>query len=224
MSEKASAKYPIFLQCTAYTLDEYWIDILRECSLGKFPKGLTILHNNTMRVTVGKKKYEMIPMHDDPLEMFKLCMEVFKSKLGMTSSRDHKAKNKHFEHVKSQNAPHLHTTWDEVKKHKVEKDSCLNDYVLRLQRRHDLTTDETIHVARLIRCGLLFKSIDSKSIEFDDGRIVTISNLKYNSKTRQFGIAVPTKKGGALKLSSKSTNDNPLKKEVQRYIEKINIL
>ena len=161
MSRK-EPKYPIFLECSQYTLDEYWIDIFKNCSLGKFPKGM-IVYANTIRVTVAKKKYEMIDMHDDPLEMFKLCMDVFKNKLKMTSSRDHRVKNEEFEKIKKKRDVTL-STLEIVKKHKVEKDRCINDFILRMQSKHSLTIDEARRLSKIVKSGLLFKTIHSQNI------------------------------------------------------------
>lgn len=214
-----STKYPIFLECTEYTLDEYWIDILKNCSLGKFPRGMTMVDDGkTMKITVNKKKYEMIDVHDDPLEMFRVCMDIFKNKLKMTSSRDHRMKAKEFEESKEKSDRTKIKSWDVIKKHKVEKDMCIHDFVLRMQQKHSLSDEETIYLSKLIKVGILFKTINSSHILIKGGSIEDITNL-HRSKDGKFSIDSTI--NAKIKSSSKNANENPLKKEIIKYLERI---
>ena len=215
-----STKYPIFLECTEYTLDEYWIDILKNCSLGKFPRGMTIVDDGkTMKITVAKKKYEMIDvLHDDPLEMFRVCMDIFKNKLKMTSSRDHRIKVKEFDETKGKSDREKIKSWDEIKKYKVEKDMCIHNFVLRMQKKYSMSDDETIHLNRLIKIGILFKTINSSHILIKNGYIEDITNLNYINGKFTIDNSINVK----IKTSNnKNANDNPLKKEIVKYLERI---
>lgn len=206
-----NVKYPIFYECSQYTLDEYWINVLQNCSNGKFPKGLSVINGKTMKITVNKKN-EMIDINEDPMEMFKICMNIFKNKLGMTSMRDHKLLSEEFKKIKEIKNPNK--TWDSLKKIKSNRDTCIYNFVLQLQNKHNFVNEEAIYICKLIKCGLLFKNIQNKHIIINNGKIQDITILR--KKNNSFFIDSPIN----IKIKKYKTSiENPFKKELKKYIE-----
>lgn len=210
-------KYPIFLECSEYTLDTYWIDILQSCALGKFPKRMSMADATTIKVmSENKKKHELFAIKDDPKEAFMLCMKIFKDILGMKSKRDQKAVVEEFEN-RANNEEHIQfETWDSIKP-KSHRERFLNDYVIEMKKKHNLTYDGCSMLRKKIQTGLLFKQIKSEHIVFDNMKIHDITNLTYNEKTKSFDLK------GTIDIkqakTAQTTKANPNIKSMEKYIE-----
>ena len=210
------AKYPIYAKCSQYTLDDYWKDVLYNCSLGKFPPKMSMVDKETIKITNSKKSFEMFDVTDDPLEMFKLVMDIFKNKLDMKSDRDRKIKIEKFNTKNLDKA--VYSRWEEVKQ-KVVKDKLINDFVLMKRDEYTLTDAECDSCMKVIKSGLLFKVIKSENIVLKDSSISDIGNLKFDETSRSFEVigVIEAKK----KIATVSaTHVNPLIKEVEKYVER----
>lgn len=206
-------KYPIFLECSKYTLDSYWVDVFHNCSLGKFPKRMTLM-DGTIRVSIdGKKKFEFFETKDDPKEMFQLCMDIFKNKMKLKSLRDYDQNVKDFE-SNNQDEDKVYERWDEVKPKSI-KEKFINEFVIRKKSEYKLSYSKCIDLGRIIRTGILFKIIKSENIIFTN-KIENITNLIYHKDKGYF-----TLNGDIfvkLKKEVSSSNENPLKKRIEKYI------
>lgn len=212
-----NTKYPIFIKCSNYTLDEYWKDIFVNCSLGRFPRGISYMHTQSqIKVTDPKKKIEYFQIKDDSTEMFKMMMFIFKEKLKMVSEKDKQRKKNDFENISVEIK--TFENWDKIKC-KIIKEQFIDDYCVQIKKKLCLTLKETQQLRSLIRFGLLFKNIE---IIFSNGKIKNIKNLKYNKKDRRFYIASEDNKVVKIKKVVEKPSDNPLIKSVERYMKNIN--
>ena len=210
-------KYPIFIKCSSYTLDEYWKDIFYNCSLGRFPRGISYLHaQSQIKVTDSKKKIEYFQIKDDPIEMFKIMMTIFKDKLKMISKKDQERQKNDFENINVE--VKVFESWDKIKC-KILKEQFIDDYCVNIQNKLSLTLKETQYLRSLINYGLLFKYLE---IVFCNGKIKSIKNLKYNNSSNKFyifNIDEKLKKIIRIKKVVEKPSDNPLVKCIDKYIK-----
>lgn len=172
-------KYPIFEQCSGYTLDEFWIDILHSCSVGKFPDRMRM--DGPTTIVVDDYRFELDP--DNPIQSFKQCMDVFKNTLNIQSAREGASQPRSTEST---------LDWKSLKTKSV-RDFYITEYVLELQQRYGLTRADTRHLGRIIRSAILLKTIKPENIIFEHNRISDITNLRYEAKSFHVEGAIDVK-------------------------------
>lgn len=184
-------KYPIFQECSGYTLDEYWKNIFCNCAQGKFPRGFYVITSTSSggggggnnHIKVGKEIFEF---KDDPKEMTKVCMNIFKTNLKLKSEKDKEELNTEFKQVQ-ENLVHQHNTfifggWKEVKP-KTLKEMLINDYIIKLQKKYKFTDEEVVYLQKLIHVGFILKILQNDDVDYDsdNGIIKKIDGLIINS-------------------------------------------
>lgn len=157
-----SIQYPIFTECSSYTLDEYWVDIFHSCSMGKFPDGITMHDDTTM--LINDVRVNLDP--DNPIDTYKKCIDVFKKLLDVE---------------RGDTKPNNSIEWSNLKS-KSKRDYYITEYVLDLRTLYSLSRAETRHLGRIIRSACMLKIIKPEHIIFTDNRISDITNLLYGEE------------------------------------------
>jgi len=210
------SKYPIFIECCEYTLDEHWKTVFLNASIGKFPKGMYMINNDT-NLKVGNEIYDI---SDDPREMTKLCMTIFKKKLKLKSNDDKEKNTNEFKLIqKSREFTHF-KEWKDIKPKNL-KEKILNDYIINLKIKFGLKRHELFKLNKVVNVGILFKKIKSDNIVYLEGKIVDIDNLNVVETKRGFEFHID----GDIHTDRKTTNtiiikkcENPYLKDLKSYI------
>jgi hypothetical protein len=190
MSNKKNTKnikiaiFPIFLECKLYTLDPFWHNILDNCAYGNFPKGVKIEKNGELSIN-SDEKVDNININNmkDPLQVYKLMMDMFKNKLHIKSSRD----SPFSDDIKRKVQDGYNGTWKQIKPKKL-KDKLITEFVLREKEKHNLTSKQAYDLLNVIKSGFLSKSIISEDIDYSNRKINEINGLIYNSKNKSYKI------------------------------------
>ena len=149
--------HPCFQECQYFTLDQFWKDIFILCSCNKFPRGirydpsLKTLFVRTPGVG-GKTRLEVISLPDEPEEIYKVLMKIFKEKLGIFSSLDLKIKREELKNIQSQKKIDLDCEWKKIKPRAI-KDQLIINYVSELKNEHNLTIKESKLLLAKIQLG-----------------------------------------------------------------------
>ena len=125
-----SVIYPVFLECTTYTLDEYWKRIFTDCSRNKFPSGLMF----DGKVLYISSSCEKVDLPSIPRNIYVLLMKIFRSDLGLVSTRDINVV-----------APKTIVDISDVEWKKLPKNvkaSLKNKYIKRLEKKYSLNQKE----------------------------------------------------------------------------------
>ena len=139
--------YPIFEECRDCTLDSYWKEIFSDCARNKFPKGIRYDgRKNVLYVrqpSARATKPLTYSLSNDPREVFKMMMDIFRNKMGMRSVRDLQLQQEELNEIKnSEGQINMDCEWKDIKPRYL-RDQIIMDYVMSLKDKHDLTPRQT---------------------------------------------------------------------------------
>src|SRR5437773_33071 len=214
MSNQTTILYPIFDTCKNYTLDQHWKDIFYDCARGKFPSGCKYIpHQNTICIykNLTNKKSEHISLPEDPDKLFQSMMKIFKTKLGMTSSKEDQLQNYQLDLSTKPPESEPFTEWKKAKP-KYLKEKMILDFVC---DHNNLTIKEKKLMLSIIELGIQFKTIDSSDIHIENGRIKSIDHLKFDEEKRTFSI--DKERTQSLK-QEKTVTSNKFLQNMDKYI------
>ena len=151
-----------FEECCEYTLDKFWKEKFKKCSLGKFPPGIMYDSKNHVITLTNKKNREIVKLsRDDSISVFKTMMDIFQNKLGIHSPREKSTE------VSQKVDPY--ESWLDIKYNCVKKELICN-YVM----KKGLSNEEKKKLFCKIQLGFLFKYIDSSCVTLENGEITHI--------------------------------------------------
>jgi ABC-type Fe3+/spermidine/putrescine transport system ATPase subunit len=203
-----SVIYPFFSRCEKYTLDPFWKEYFINFSHNKFPQGMKYDPAKKSVILKDGSKNEIIPIPEgDSVATFQVVMKILKEKLKLQSTRELKVQRKEIEDsIKEQQSIQEvnNKDWKKIRPKNL-KDQLIMDYIANLKEKYTLSLYEVKKVASTIQLGFQFKHISAEDIEYSDGVVQNITNLKYSKKTREF----------VLKSSSGSKMAAPVRRQCQ---------
>lgn len=197
--------YPIFIECCAYTSDLFWESVFEDLAYGKPPFGTYItktlrphtspsesngsdLHHSHPQPSThagllccNYKKKEFSYCIDETRDAKTVHDEVYAlltEKLGLLSKKQHLAKRNQMHAIEQSMQDTMHS-WFAMKK--CAQELAIELYIVRLRKKHHLTLDQSRNLLSSIFTAMLFKTVTSKDIVFDDGAIQTIHGLIEDS-------------------------------------------
>ena len=177
--------YPIFLQCCVLCSDPFWETVFNDLVYGKTPCG-TYIHNNFL--CCGYKNKEFSYKIDEELDVQILhndIMSLFRDRLGLLSLTDRKKLRLSFNSVKKSLTSYISLEWDQIRKKNV-KSRLIELFVIKNKRKYRLSDDVTKRLLSSILLGILFRTIDSKNIQYEYGEIKSIDILEFSHNTYRF--------------------------------------
>lgn len=184
MSSKKHTKtvHRIFELCAAYTTDEGWVDFLKECSLGKFPRGVKF-ENGAIKCKRKQLTFtEYLPK--EPENAIKVILNVFGEKLKEKTVREKKAAGAKFD--KEVNDQKIQS-WKEARTISV-KNSLIRNYVDFLSVHYAFSSRESIDMTCLIELALASGTLAGDKIKIQDSRIINIEGLQFDPFTRKSSL------------------------------------
>lgn len=175
-------KYPIFHEAAMWTNTPFWKETLEQCSLAKFPKGMSVSRgiiyiNNTKT----KKNLQRYDIPKDPKEVCALCKKIFTEILGLKSAQDKCRDLENFQTTQNEFKSRVFTTFKEASL-KVQREELIDDYVIMKGEEKSLSGKEMKEFKNAIYVGIYMKKL--VDFEFEDGKIVDIPGIKLK-KTRR---------------------------------------
>lgn len=215
--------YPFFRNLEKYTLDPFWIGFLEKCATNKFPSRLKYDQNSHSLIISTKSSRsraikQNINLPSDEKKALTLITNIAKTKLGLVSSRDLSVSLEKEENVKNNSLE-----FKDVKP-KSLKESLINDYILLLSQKYNLSQIEIKSLESLIHLGFQFKTLDHSMVIYNGEKITSIKNIKYNRKDKCFLIDIPLSLKKQSKTEKKELNDLDIKiKRFKSTCEIINL-
>ncbi len=167
--------YPIFLECCNLNEDFFWKSIFKELASGICPRGIYI-NKNFICCNVKNKEFSY-KIEDKPiLELYNNIYDLF-SKAGILSNEQKfQQKSKFLMFDKNK-----YTNWGNIRKKNI-KDNLLEMYVLEMKKKYCLSTLQAKKLLICIHIGIVFKSISSKNISYENGHINNIQGITFKHK------------------------------------------
>jgi len=83
--------------------------------------------------------------------------------------------------------------WIQIRRKKL-KDPIIRSFILDIKEKYNLTLLETENVYKIIRLGFMFNWIPNNAVVYEDQKILDITSLHFNPKTREFELEEKSQK------------------------------
>ena len=173
--------YPIILQCCSYANDTYWENILEDIAYGRAPYHTYITNDNlTSSTKNGEFSINLAVENASPEELCNKICNTLREKVGIMSRMERIQSKEKFNSHESR----LHRSqdnWSMIKKKNL-KDLLVENYIVRMKEKHDLSVAEARKALSLIFVAMVFKVITQKDIHYYDGKIHDIEGISFSDK------------------------------------------
>lgn len=175
MPIKRDIIYPIFLECCKFT-DSYWSQIFEELSYGKCPYGSYINKNFLCCNFKGKEFSYPIDITKTPENIYKEVYQLLHDKLGVSSNKQRLDKIKNME---ESDTNWKHKKWNNIKKKNI-KDIIIENYIIYNRKKFNLDNQNTFRLKNIITSAIIFKTITTKDINYNNGIIDSINGISFD--------------------------------------------
>lgn len=172
--------YPVFLECYQYTPDTFWENIFEDLAYGKTPYG-TYISKDFLCCNYKDKEfsYKIERTKSSRIIYDEVC-DLLVNRLGLLSQKDKVKKRSEFKIVE-ENIKESRKDWSSIRKKNV-KEFLIENYVIDMKNTHNLTIKQAKYLLSIIFIAIVFKVINSKDIEYSDGKIHNINGIDFEKK------------------------------------------
>jgi len=167
--------YPIFLECCNFTENTFWENIFQNLAYGESPYG-TYISKDFICCNYKNKKFSYKIEKKESSIIYKDVYNLLKNKLGIMSKLE---RNNKIEKMDS-NLNTQKNTWNSIKKKNI-KSLLIEQYVIRMKKKHKLTIKKSKYLLSLIYICLLFKVLTNKDIIYENNLILDIKGIEISN-------------------------------------------
>lgn len=171
--------YPIFLEAIAHAEDPYWETVFEDLAYGKCPYG-TYISRGFLISSYKGKEFSYSFNDKDSNQIYNDVYNLLKTKLGIFSLRE-KEKKKVLFHSMEKDIKESRNDWSKIRRKNI-KDIMFNQYAIDMKKKYNLDVKETKKLLTLITICMLFKTITSKDITYEDDKITSIEGIDFENK------------------------------------------
>lgn len=172
--------YPIFLEAAKYCEDGFWKQVFEDLSYGSCPYG-SYFNKGFFCCSYKGKEFSYKIEGSDSAKIFKDIFSLLTNKLGVASSNDKAKKVQDFEKIRNEFQEIRNSKWSSIKK-KTSRDYIIENFIVDMKKKYHLTDCQSKILMSNINIGLLFKTISPKDIEYENGKISSITNISFEQK------------------------------------------
>ena len=171
--------YPFLLKAGSYANDNFWRFVFEDLSYGSCPYGVFLYKGNLCSNMKGKEfSYKLCP--DKPSQdLFNDIYGLLKNKANILSDKDKLSEREKTNRSRLNDLDKKEDGWQSVKK-KMIRDTLVEQYVLNNTHLFHLTLNVAKQLLSFIIIGLMFKTIISNDIHYDNGYIKAINGFHYS--------------------------------------------
>jgi hypothetical protein len=178
MPFKREIIYPFFLECCCHADDVFWENIFEDFAYGKTPYGTYInkgffccgYKNKEFSYKIERKESKVL--YD---EIYKLLTE----KLGILSYKE-KSKQRLDFHELEKTIKGSHKNWNNIRKKNI-KDIMFERFAIDMKREYSLSQKQCKHLLSIILLAIIFKTITSKDIVYQEDKIQSINGISFSN-------------------------------------------
>jgi len=179
MPVKKEIVYPIFLECCELIEDTFWKNVFEDLSYGKCPYG-TYISKEFLCCNYKNKEFSYKIETKNPKQLYDDIYLLFVKKLGLLSHNDKIQKKINFDNIESE-IKEYRKSWTNIRKKNI-KDLLIEKYVIDMKKRYLLTIKQAKNLLSMIFIGMVFKVINVKDIDYEDGVIKNINGISFKNK------------------------------------------
>jgi hypothetical protein len=179
MIAKKEIIYPIFLECSQYAEDTFWINIFEDLAYGKTPYG-TYINKDFLCCKYKNKEFNYKIEKKNSKELYDDIYNLFANKLGLLSQIDKINQKIDFYNLEEEIKSYK-KSWVNIKKKNI-KDLFIENYVIEMRNKYNLTLKQSKFLLSIIFIGMIFKVFSIKDINYEDGKITSIEGINFKKK------------------------------------------
>jgi hypothetical protein len=179
MPVKKEIVYPIFLECCELIEDTFWKNVFEDLSYGKCPYG-TYISKDFLCCNYKNKEFSYKIENKNPKQLYDDIYILFIKKLGLLSHQDKIEKKINFNNIETE-IKEYRKSWSNIRKKNI-KDLLIENYVIEMKKKHSLTLKQARNLLSMIFIGMVFKVINVKDIDYEDGVIKNINGISFKNK------------------------------------------
>jgi hypothetical protein len=230
--------YDKFIELQQFTDDDYWRELLASCARNKFPKGIRYYHaEQTLSVRYeqgGKPHTDVFTIPDLSVKnkeytnnlkkFYNLFMHILQFLLNLRSNQDILESKNQLENIRKENEVNVDCGWKKLKP-RCMKNIFLMNYALMLTEKYGISTstastNTATELYNLIQLGFQIKKLNSDDVQYENGRIIKITGLKFKKEEQKFKLT--NKRNTNIRVAAiknKDTHINPTEKAINKWIK-----
>ena len=170
--------YPKFLDASQYATNTFWKYIFEDLAYGRTPYGTYIVKNFICCNYKGKEFSYKIEEYKTGKELYEELYSILYNKFGLLSFEDKQNLRNKFEKTQDENLSITNSTWNSIKKKNI-KHLLIENFVIMIKKKYNLTMLQTRELLSYITIGLVFKTITSEDIDYKNGKINSINGFSF---------------------------------------------
>ncbi len=172
--------YPIFLEVCKYADEDiFWKYVFEDLAYGRAPYGTYITKNFMCCNYKGKEFSYKIEITKEPEVLFDDIYNLLHTKFGLLSDKDKIKKRQIFDSVNDNKD--WNNNWNSIKKKNI-KNIIIENFIIKQKTKNLLSIKQARKLLSLIIIGIIFKTITSDDIDYENGQINDIDGIKFEEK------------------------------------------
>ena len=172
--------YPIFLEVCKYADEDiFWKYVFEDLAYGRAPYGTYITKNFMCCNYKGKEFSYKIEVTKQPEVLFDEIYNLLHTKFGLLSDKDKIKKRQIFDSVNDNKD--WNNNWNSIKKKNI-KNIIIENFIIKQKTKNLLSIKQARKLLSLIIIGIIFKTITSDDINYENGQINEIEGIKFEEK------------------------------------------
>ena len=176
-----SLHYPIFLASRDLAPTLFWKKVFENLAYGDPPKGI-YFKDQTLYSLTKKKEFNYNFADKSAENIYEEIFDLFTRVFGLKVSNELSKKKEIFDHFNQTNSSRrTEDTWSKIKKQSL-KDNLIQDFVVKSQKIHELSKEQTQKLYFYVSVGLVFKLFLSGDVHIQNGAIAQIDGVEFENK------------------------------------------
>lgn len=177
MHGKKEIVYPFFLETIQYCEDSFWQTLFNDLAYSKPPSGCYI-NKGFLCCSYKGKEFSYKIERKEPRILYDEVYALLTERVGILSQKEKNLKKIVF-HQLEQDIRQTREKWSNIRRKNI-KDTLFEKYVIDMKKKHNLDLKQCKYLLAVIMLSLMFKTITSKDIVYEDDRIQDISGIEFS--------------------------------------------
>lgn len=189
-------KYPIFQEIAECTVDEFWIKVLNNCSISKFPQNSWYdFETTSFKIKTKDGKTLSIQLGDNNFENFSKLRQAFTLYLSLSCQSEEDRIREADKISKTKDLELLFTSKSWPTKSKKIQNILVNKFIDKESKEKSLKVGQMVQLKHTINFGLSEKRILPEDIILVDSKISNITSLGYDHSGGFYFLTREVKQG-----------------------------